>query len=153
MSLARGAGPIPKVAFSLTQLNHFTRHSRMPPEKLGLSLTESRMAVVPTESNVVVLKRSFATSYAEGLVTGFHSPLDLMSTCQVAGTRHWPLPVSSNQYTSTALSLRGWSKSYSTHSSVPLWSHQVKRGMDWSPLELGRMPSLRAAVVSFSKQC
>src|SRR5205809_7563403 len=48
---------------------------------------------------------------------------------------------------------RGVSKSYCTHSSLPLWSHQVNRGMEWSLEFLGGRPSLRAVVVSLGLVC
>src|SRR5688500_11936591 len=50
------------------------------------------------------------------------------------------------------LSLRGFSKSYWTHSVVFLWGQKVILGMSRSEEFLGRMPSFRARVVSLSKQ-
>ena len=49
--------------------------------------------------------------------------------------------------------MRGVGKSYCTHSSPPVWSHQVKRGMLWSLLFLGSAPSLRAWTESLGLQC
>ena len=49
--------------------------------------------------------------------------------------------------------LAGLSKSYSAHSVVPLWSHQVIRGTFWSLDDFGRRPSLSAVGVSPEKQC
>src|SRR6185369_218006 len=69
------------------------------------------------------------------------------------GARQPPLGASSNQYTSTADTLRGFVKPHSTHSFVPRWSHQVKRGMLWSLELFGSRPSIMASTVSLAKQC
>src|SRR5215831_3154368 len=63
---------------------------------------------------------------------------------QLAGRRHSPAPVSSNQYTSVCETVAADSKAYSTHSSVPLRGHQWKKEFSASFEELGSIWSLIA---------
>ena len=81
---------------------------------------QNRIADVVTGSNVTRLYPSSFVPYPDGFATGFHSPPSLYNACQPLGTRHDPVPVSSNQYTSTPETFAGALKSYCTHSVVPL---------------------------------
>src|SRR5690242_14809272 len=85
-----------------------TFHSRMPPETPALSWTTTRSAEVVTALNVTRLKVLSAVPYADAPLTAVHCPAALRyCTCHDCGTRHCPLPVSSNQYTETAPVLIG----------------------------------------------
>src|SRR5262249_42052177 len=96
----------------------FRRHSRMPPEKPAWSSASTRSAEVVRAGKETRFHWSLVGAGME-VSTGFQYVPSRYSNRQDFGMRHWPVPVSSNQYTSTAEIDFAFGRSYCTHSVVP----------------------------------
>ena len=121
------------------------RQTRSPPENSLRRVTSIRKeSVKHGMPNCTFVRRSFSTGH--GQLSFFHEPSAVLhETPHDVGTRHWPLPSSSNQYTSKPMTEQGFSHENSTHSSVPRCGQNVQRETVWSP-ELNGSFSLRTFV-------